>query len=146
MLLLTVKTPSNPLPTAIRRLHNWLYEARTHPCAFPNAPRPGMGSKQRDRCGDRRLCFRSQRSFGSERQGGGYSGQAKPAFRACPRCGRYYRFPILRVGEYRLMASAPSFGEYRQEGIVLTVGREARLNITFSLASTSETVTVKADA
>lgn len=58
----------------------------------------------------------------------------------------YYRFPLLQVGEYEVLVTAPGFGEYRQTGIRLSAGQSARVDIALSVGGTAETVTVKADA
>ncbi len=34
----------------------------------------------------------------------------------------YYRFPLLQVGEYEVLVSAPGFADYRQTGIRLSAG------------------------
>jgi hypothetical protein len=57
----------------------------------------------------------------------------------------YFRFPLLRVGEYEVSAAAPGFAEYRQSGVNLRVGQQARLNVVLQVAGVSESVTVKAD-
>lgn len=58
----------------------------------------------------------------------------------------YYRFPLLRIGKYNLRAQASNFALYLQEGISLSVGRQVRINISLSLAATTEAVRVTADA
>jgi hypothetical protein len=58
----------------------------------------------------------------------------------------HYRFPLLQVGEYEVLVTAPGFGEYRQTGIRLSAGQSARVDIALAVGSTAETVTVKADA
>jgi Carboxypeptidase regulatory-like domain len=58
----------------------------------------------------------------------------------------YYRFPLLQVGEYEVLITAPGFGEYRQTGIRLSAGQSARVDIALTVGGTAETVTVKADA
>jgi hypothetical protein len=56
----------------------------------------------------------------------------------------YYRFPLVHVGIYRLEAVADGFQKTIQEGIVLSVGQEARIDIALSVGSTSQTVEVAA--
>src|SRR5215471_3610942 len=58
----------------------------------------------------------------------------------------HYRFPLLQVGEYEILVTAPGFGEYRQTGIRLSAGQSARVDIALTVGGTAETVTVKADA
>ncbi len=58
----------------------------------------------------------------------------------------YYRFPLLRVAEYELKASAPGFAEFVQTGIRLSVGQQARVDINLRVGQSSETVNVTADA
>lgn len=58
----------------------------------------------------------------------------------------YFRFPLLRVGTYELRASAPGFNEFQQTGIRLTVGQQGRVDITLRVGTSSESVTVNADA
>src|SRR5262245_8023637 len=57
-----------------------------------------------------------------------------------------YRFPLLQVGEYEILVTAPGFGEYRQTGIRLSAGQSARVDIALAVGATAETVTVKADS
>ncbi|MCX6592497.1 MAG: TonB-dependent receptor [Acidobacteria bacterium] len=58
----------------------------------------------------------------------------------------YFRFPLLQVGTYELIVVAPGFAEYRQSGIELRVGQQARVNLSLKVGSTSDSVTVQADA
>ena len=58
----------------------------------------------------------------------------------------YYRFPLVHVGTYRLEAVAAGFQKTTQEGIVLNVGQEARIDIALAVGSTSQTVEVAAGA
>ena len=58
----------------------------------------------------------------------------------------YYRFPLVHVGTYRLDATADGFQKTTQEGIILNVGQEARIDIALSVGSTSQTVEVEAGA
>ena len=56
----------------------------------------------------------------------------------------YYRFPLVPVGTYRLTIAADGFQKNTQEGIVLNVGQEARLDISLTVGSTAQTVQVEA--
>src|SRR5262245_3324439 len=58
----------------------------------------------------------------------------------------YFRFPLLRVGSYEIVASAVGFSEFKQTGVSLEVGRQVRLSITLKVGAASETVTISADA
>ncbi len=58
----------------------------------------------------------------------------------------YYRFPLLQVGEYELLVTAPNFAEYRQNGIRLSAGQRARVDLALAIGGASETVQVTADA
>ncbi len=58
----------------------------------------------------------------------------------------YFRFPLLRVGEYELRANAPGFSDYQQTGIRLTVGQQARVDVTLKVGTAADSVTVNADA
>ncbi len=56
----------------------------------------------------------------------------------------YYRFPLVRVGTYRLVTTADGFQKSTVQGIVLSVGQEARLDTSLVIGSTSQTVQVEA--
>ena len=71
------------------------------------------------------------------------TGQVREA--ATDRSG-YYRFPLLQVGDYEVLVSAPGFADYRQSGIRLNVGQQTRVDVTLGVGGTTETVTVTADA
>jgi hypothetical protein len=58
----------------------------------------------------------------------------------------HYRFPLLQVGEYEVLVTAPGFGEYRQTGIRLSAGQSARVDVALTVGGTAETITVKADS
>jgi hypothetical protein len=58
----------------------------------------------------------------------------------------YYRFPLVPVGTYRMITGAEGFQKTTQEGIVLSVGQEARLDISLGVGSTVQTVQVAAGA
>lgn len=56
----------------------------------------------------------------------------------------YYRFLLLPVGSYRMQVTANGFGALTKEGISLSVGQKARLDIRLQVGSTNETVSVNA--
>ena len=58
----------------------------------------------------------------------------------------YFRFPLLQVGEYQLLVSAQGFADYQRTGIRLSVGTQARVEVTLAIGGTTETVQVTADA
>lgn len=58
----------------------------------------------------------------------------------------YFRFPLLKVGTYRISVASQAFKEYTQNGVTLTVGQKARVDIAMQLGSKSEVVEVDADA
>ncbi len=58
----------------------------------------------------------------------------------------YYRFALLRVGEYEVRAEAPGFSEFRQSGIRLAVGQQARIDVVLRVGTAADSVTVSADA
>lgn len=58
----------------------------------------------------------------------------------------YYRFPLLQVGEYEVLVTASGFTEYRQSGIRLSAGQQARVDVVLAVGGASEAVEVKADA
>ena len=41
----------------------------------------------------------------------------------------YYRFPLLKIGEYELAANAAGFKEFRRTNVTLTVGQKVRLDL-----------------
>ena len=57
-----------------------------------------------------------------------------------------YRFLFLNPGNYRLTAEMPGFRNYLREGIVLTVGQAATLDIALQLGAQADTITVGAEA
>lgn len=57
-----------------------------------------------------------------------------------------YRFLFLNPGTYRLSVDAPGFRKYVQEGMELSVGQAATLDISMQLGSQSQSVTVGANA
>src|SRR5262245_41275402 len=57
-----------------------------------------------------------------------------------------YVFTNLPVGPYKLGVKMSSFSPFEQTGIVLTVGQTRSVNVSMSVGTLAETVTVKADA
>ncbi len=56
----------------------------------------------------------------------------------------YYRFPLVPVGAYTLTVTASGFQTITQQGIVLSVGEEARLDVSLAIGNVSQTVEVQA--
>jgi len=56
----------------------------------------------------------------------------------------FFRGEQLAVGIYEVRAERAGFARYQQTGVVLRLGQTVHLNIALSLASTAETITVKA--
>ncbi|MBY0376311.1 MAG: carboxypeptidase-like regulatory domain-containing protein, partial [Bryobacteraceae bacterium] len=57
-----------------------------------------------------------------------------------------YTAPLLPIGRYQVEVSAPGFRNYRQEGIVLQINQQARVDVALVVGQVSETVEVTADA
>jgi len=57
----------------------------------------------------------------------------------------YFRFPLLRIGDYTLRVTAQGFKEYRQTTISLSVGQKVRIDPILEVGSASETITVTAE-
>ncbi|MBI3280764.1 MAG: TonB-dependent receptor [Acidobacteria bacterium] len=57
-----------------------------------------------------------------------------------------YSVPLLPPGKYSIEAVAQGFRKFVQEGIVLQVQQQARVDISLTLGAVSESVTVTADA
>ncbi len=57
-----------------------------------------------------------------------------------------YRARLLPLGEYRIEAELAGFSRFTQEGLVLTAGMTATVNIDLQVGEVSETVTVTADS
>ncbi len=57
-----------------------------------------------------------------------------------------YRFPLLPLGRYRITAEAASFKKFIREGIILTTGQTATIDIRLEVGDITETVTVLADS
>src|SRR5262249_51143192 len=59
---------------------------------------------------------------------------------------RRFLFPLLPPGEDQVTASASGFSTYRQTGITLDVNKPARVNVTMSVATVVQQVSVQANA
>src|SRR5262249_59232110 len=59
--------------------------------------------------------------------------------------GKYVVSPLL-AGRYLLEANAPGFKRFIQDGIVLQVQQQARVDIILALGEVSDSVTVTSDA
>jgi hypothetical protein len=57
-----------------------------------------------------------------------------------------YRFPLLPLGTYRISAEAANFKKFVREGITLTTGQTATIDIVLQTGDIKEVVTVSADA
>src|SRR5439155_13065528 len=57
-----------------------------------------------------------------------------------------YALRLLPVGNYQVEVSIPGFKNFSQTGIVLEVGRNARVDATIELGTVSETVSVVGDS
>ena len=57
-----------------------------------------------------------------------------------------YALRLLPVGNYQVEVSMPGFKSFTQTGIVLEVGRNARVDATIELGAVSETVSVVGDS
>src|SRR5204862_1399459 len=60
--------------------------------------------------------------------------------------GGTYRFPALPPGTYTLSYELPGFNTLKREGIILTMGFTANVNVELSVAAVQETVTVTGDS
>ena len=58
----------------------------------------------------------------------------------------HYRAPLLALGRYKLTVSVEGFQTEIRSGIVLTVGREAVVNLALSVGAVSQTVEVSGEA
>jgi hypothetical protein len=54
--------------------------------------------------------------------------------------------PLLPPGRYEVAVTANGFAEFRQTGIMVQLAKASTLDVTIAVASTQESVTVKADA
>src|SRR5579871_6053493 len=57
-----------------------------------------------------------------------------------------FAFPALPIGTYRLTVEKNGFSTYQQEGITLAVDQAARQTVTLQVGSTTQEVTVTANA
>ncbi|MEO8361084.1 MAG: carboxypeptidase regulatory-like domain-containing protein, partial [Vicinamibacteria bacterium] len=57
-----------------------------------------------------------------------------------------YALRLLPVGNYQLQVTMPGFKNYSQTGILLEVGRNARIDATIELGALTETVSIVGDA
>ena len=60
--------------------------------------------------------------------------------------GGVYRFPLLPLGSYRVTVEMPNFKRLIREGITLTAGSTATVNLALEPGGVSETVTITSDA
>ncbi|MDQ6787080.1 MAG: TonB-dependent receptor [Acidobacteriota bacterium] len=58
----------------------------------------------------------------------------------------FYRAPLLPLGTYRVTVESPNFKRLVREGITLTTGETATINLSLEPGGVTETVTVTADA
>ncbi len=58
----------------------------------------------------------------------------------------FYRIPLLPLGTYRVTVEVANFKRLVREGITLSAGQTATVNVTLELGGLSETVTVSSDA
>jgi len=57
-----------------------------------------------------------------------------------------YRIPLLPPGEYELVAEKSGFGKYIRRPITLRLNQQAELNVSLSVASATEVITVTTEA
>jgi Carboxypeptidase regulatory-like domain len=57
-----------------------------------------------------------------------------------------YRAPLLSLGTYRVAAELQGFKKFEQTGIRLSAGQSAVINLTLSVGTVTESITVTADA
>ncbi len=57
-----------------------------------------------------------------------------------------YRAPLLPLGPYRISAELQGFKKFEQQGLSLSAGQSAVINVTLSVGSLAETVTVTREA
>ncbi len=60
--------------------------------------------------------------------------------------GGVYRAPLLPLGRYRVAAELQGFKKFEQQGLTISAGQSAVINVTLSVGSMSETVTVTSEA
>src|SRR5215211_8011005 len=56
-----------------------------------------------------------------------------------------YRLPILTLSKYSVVAEHPGFKRFEREGVVLSAGQTAVVDITLQIGALVETVTVNSD-
>ena len=56
-----------------------------------------------------------------------------------------YRFPLLSLGTYRITAEAPNFKKLVREGITLTTGQTATVDLNLPAGEVQEVITVSSD-
>ncbi len=56
-----------------------------------------------------------------------------------------YRFPLLPLGTYRIIAEAPNFKKIVREGVTLTTGQTATIDVILQAGEIGEIVTVSGD-
>jgi hypothetical protein len=57
-----------------------------------------------------------------------------------------YRIPLLPLGTYQIIVEAANFKKYVREGITLTTGQTATIDVALQAGGLTETVTIQADA
>jgi hypothetical protein len=57
-----------------------------------------------------------------------------------------YRAPLLPLGRYRVAAELQGFKKFEQQGLTISAGQSAVINVTLSVGSVAETVTVTSEA
>ncbi|MDX2178464.1 MAG: TonB-dependent receptor [Bryobacteraceae bacterium] len=57
-----------------------------------------------------------------------------------------YIVPLLKPGSYRVEVTAPGFKKFRQDGIVLQVQQQARVDVALQVGDVAESIDVVADA
>ncbi len=60
--------------------------------------------------------------------------------------GGLYRFPLLPLGSYRITIEAANFKRLVREGITLTTGQVATVDVALEVGGVSETITITSDA
>lgn len=60
--------------------------------------------------------------------------------------GGVYRAPLLPLGRYRVAVEFQGFKKFEQQGLTLSAGQSAVINVTLSVGSMTETVTVTSEA
>jgi hypothetical protein len=57
-----------------------------------------------------------------------------------------YRAPLLPLGRYRVAAELQGFKKFEQQGLTISAGQSAVINVTLSVGNMAETVTVTSEA